>query len=143
MKTRSSKLVRFLSALSVAACGPGPHAAAQTLPSLGVQINAGGPTLSLTGTVGTVYSIQYVNDLSPTNTWVDRTLLQARGDGDVWTDPSAPSTGQRFYRAVSVPPPADPNLVFIQPGRFTMGSPTNEVGRSSIEGPQTVVTISR
>jgi len=143
MKTRSSKLVRFLSVLCVAAWGPGPPAAAQILPSLGIEINAGGPTLSLTGMVGTVYAIQYANDLSPTNTWVDRTLLQARGDGDVWTDPSAPSTGQRFYRAVSVPPPADPNLVFIQPGTFTMGSPTNEVDRSSIEGPQTVVTISR
>ena len=37
--------------------------------------------------------------------------------------------GQRFYRAVSVPAPADTNLVFIQPGTFTMGSPTNEVVR--------------
>src|SRR6266487_5811676 len=102
MKTRSSTLVRFLSVLCVAAWAPA-DAAAQTLPSLGIQINAGGPSLSLTGMVGTVYSIQYANDLSPTNTWVDRTLLQAGGDGDVWTDRSAPSTGQRFYRAVSVP----------------------------------------
>src|SRR6266496_1966307 len=143
MKTRSSKLVRFLSVVCVAAWGPGPHATAQTSPSLGIQVNAGGPTLSLTGMVGTVYSIQYANDLSPTNTWVDRTLLQAKGDGNVGTDPSAPSTGQRFYRAVSVPSPANPNLIFIQPGTFTMGSPTNEVDRSPIEGPQTVVTISQ
>lgn len=143
MKTRCSKLVRFLSVLCVAALGLGPHAAAQALPSLGIQMNAGRPTLSLTGMVATVYSIQYANDLSPTNTWVDRTLLQARGDGDVWTDPSTRSTGQRFYRAVSVPSPANTNLVFIQPGTFTMGSPTNEVDRSTIEGPQTVVTISQ
>src|ERR1051325_1983281 len=142
MKTRFSKLVRFLSVVGAAAWGAAP-AAAQTLPSLGIELNAGGTTLSLTGTVGTVYSIQYANDLSPTNTWIDRTLLQVRGDGDVWSDPSAPSTSQRFYRAVSVPSPADPNLVFIQPGTFTMGSPTNEVDRSPIEGPQTVVTISR
>ena len=92
--------------------------------------------------MGTVYSIQYATDLSPTNLWVDRTLLQAQGGGAVWTDPSAPSTGQRFYRAVSVPAPADTNLVFIQPGTFTMGSPTNEAERWWYEV-QHSVTISR
>jgi len=107
-----------------------------------LRFSAGQSTLSLTGTVGTVYSIQYATDLSPTNLWVDRTLLQAQGGGAVWTDPSAPSTGQRFYRAVSVPAPADTNLVFIQPGTFTMGSPTNEVERVSDEV-QHIVTISR
>jgi len=73
---------------------------------------------------------------------VERTLLQAQGAGTVWTDPSAPTPGQRFYRAVSVPAPADTNLVFIQPGTFTMGSPTNEAERSSDEV-QHLVTISR
>jgi formylglycine-generating enzyme required for sulfatase activity len=34
-------------------------------------------------------------------------------------------------------------MVWIQPGTFTMGSPTNEVGRFLEEGPQTQVTISR
>src|SRR6267143_3188247 len=143
MKTRSLKLVRFLSVLCVAAWGLPAHVVAQTLPSLGIQINSGSATLSLTGTVGTVYSIQYAANLFQTNAWADRTLLQAKGNGDAWTDPTPTSTGQRFYRAVSVPSPADPNLVFIQPGTFTLGSPTNEVDRSSIEGPQTVVTISR
>ena len=93
--------------------------------------------------MGTVYSIQYATGLSSTNLWVDRTLLQAQGASNVWTDPSAPSVGQRFYRAVSVPAPADTNLVFIQPGTFTMGSPTSEEGRDPDEGPQTAVTISR
>jgi len=40
---------------------------------------------------------------------------------------------------VSVAPPADTNLVFIQPGTFTMGSPTNEAE----QGVQHTVTISR
>ena len=53
-----------------------------------------------------------------------------------------PTPGQRFYRALSVAAPADTNLVFIQPGTFTMGSPTNEVGRYSDET-QDTVTISR
>ena len=92
--------------------------------------------------MGTVYSIQYATDLSPTNVWVDRTLVQAQGGSTVWTDPSAPSSGQRFYRAVSVAAPADTNLVFIQPGTFTMGSPANEAQRGSDEV-QHIVTISR
>ena len=98
--------------------------------------------MSLTGGVGTVYSIQYATDLSPTNVWVDRTLVQAKGGGTVWTDPSSPTPGQRFYRAVSVPAPADTNLVFIQPGTFTMGSPTNEAERD-LDETQHTVTISR
>jgi formylglycine-generating enzyme required for sulfatase activity len=35
------------------------------------------------------------------------------------------------------------NMVFIPPGTFRMGSPTNEVDRWDWEGPQTAVTISR
>jgi formylglycine-generating enzyme required for sulfatase activity len=73
---------------------------------------------------------------------VDRTLLQAQGAGAVWTDPSVPTPGQGFYRAVSVASPADTNLVFIQPGTFTMGSPTDEAEQGSDETQHTV-TISR
>jgi len=91
--------------------------------------------------VGTVYSIQYATGLSSTNQWVDRTLLQAQGASNLWTDPSAPTPGQRFYRAVSVPAPADTNLVFIQPGTFMMGSPTNEAEGAGET--QHTVTISR
>ncbi len=119
-----------------------PRAAGQTRPSLGLGFSAGQPRLSLTGQVGTVYSIQYASGLSATNVWVDRTLLQAQGAGNVWTDPSAPTPGQGFYRAVSVAAPADTNLVFIQPGTFTMGSPTSEAERYSDEV-QHLVTISR
>lgn len=43
-------------------------------------------------------------------------------------------------------PPANPDpqhLVWIKPGTFTMGSPTDEVDRFDNEGPQTQVTISQ
>src|SRR2546426_9664518 len=142
MKTRCSKLVLFFCLLVFGVWAGAPNAFAQTSPSLGLRFSAGQPTLSLTGVVGTVYSIQYATDLSPTNLWVDRTLLQAKGSSTVWTDPSAPTPSQRFYRAVSVAAPADTNLVFIQPGTFTMGSPTNEAERGSDEV-QHIVTISR
>ena len=38
---------------------------------------------------------------------------------------------------------APTNMVFIPPGTFRMGSPTNEVDRYDSEGPQTDVIISR
>src|SRR6266851_1564389 len=142
MKPRSSSFARFLSILFLTLWALAPRVSAQPRPSLGLQFSGGQPTLTLTATVGIVYSIQYATGLSPTNLWLDRTLLQAQGVSTVWTDPSAPSTGQRFYRAVSVAAPADTNLVFIQPGTFTMGSPTNEAERITNEV-QHSVTISR
>ena len=119
-----------------------PGATAQTRPSLALRFSAGQPTLDLTGAVGSVYSIQYATDLSSTNVWVVRSLLQAEDVGTVWTDPSAPTPAQGFYRAISLPAPADPNLVFIQPGTFTMGSPTNEAERG-LDEVQHQVTLSR
>src|SRR6266568_9404736 len=96
MKTRFSKPVRFLSALGLVLWAAGPRASAQAPPSLGLRFSAGQPTVSLTGEVGTVYSIQYATGLSATNLWVDRTLLQAQGAGTFWTEPSAPDIDQRF-----------------------------------------------
>ncbi|HWW03553.1 MAG TPA: formylglycine-generating enzyme family protein [Candidatus Acidoferrum sp.] len=142
MKTRCSKLVPFHSVLFLALWAVAPLASAQVRSTLGLGFSAGQPTLSLTGEVGTVYSIQYATGLSPTNFWEDRTLLQAQAASTVWSDPSAPTPGQRFYRAVSVAAPADTNLVFIQPGTFAMGCPTNEAERISDETQHTV-TISR
>ncbi len=142
MQTISSKLVRFLSLLWLVVWAVVPRAAGQIRPSLGLRYSAGHPTISLTGEVGTVYSIQYASGPSQTNQWVDRTLLQAQGAGNVWTDPSAPTPGARFYRAVSVAAPADTNLVFIQPGTFRMGSPISEALRGLAEVLH-LVTISR
>jgi hypothetical protein len=129
MKTSFSKLLRLPWAVCLAVWGAEPPASAQSPPRLGLQFYSGQPSLTITGTAGTVYSIQYASDLSPTNHWTDRTLFQVRGTNDVWTDPSAPAPSQRFYRAVCVPAPADTNLVFIQSGTFTMGSPISEAER--------------
>ncbi len=139
---RSSKLVGLLSVLWLIVWAVAPRGSAQSRPSLGLRISGGQPTLNLTGEVGIVYSIQYATGLSSTNVWVDRTLLQAQGASNDWTDPSAPTPGQRFYRAVSVAAPADTNLVFIQPGTFRMGSPISEALRGLAEVLH-LVTISR
>ena len=138
MKTQTSKLVRFHCALCLAVWAAGPRAAAQTPPMLDSQAYAG---LTITGEVGTVYSIEYVTDLAQTNSWRCLEFLQLPGSPYLWADKSAPATGRRFYRAQIFAPPA--NMVFIPPGTFMMGSPTNEVDRDPDEGPQTAVTISR
>jgi formylglycine-generating enzyme required for sulfatase activity len=119
-----------------------PRASAQTPPGLSLQLYVG---LSITGAVGTVYSVEYVTDLSQTNSWHCLEFLRPPASPYLWADRSGPATGQRFYRAAAFAAPT--NLVFIPPGTFMMGSPTNEVDREPIpgivEGPQTAVTISR
>jgi formylglycine-generating enzyme required for sulfatase activity len=141
MSLRISKPVRFLSVLGLVVWGAGPLAGAQTPAALGIQTYAG---LTITGAVGTVYSIEYVTDLGQTNTasaWRCLEFLQLPASPYLWADKSGPATGRRFYRAVAFAAPT--NLVFIPPGTFRMGSPTNEVDRLVDEGPQTAVTIGR
>src|SRR4029077_8552154 len=143
MKTRFSKHVRFLPILCWAALAVGPRTSAQTPPGLDLQLYAG---LTITGAVGTVYSVEYVTDLAQTNSWRCLEYLQPPASPYLWTDKSAPATGQRFYRAAAFAAPT--NLVFIPPGTFMMGSPTNEADREPfypliVEGPQTAVTISK
>ena len=139
------KLIQYNLAAAIicwAALAVAPQASAQTPPGLGLQLYAG---LSITGAVGTVYSVEYVTDLAQTNSWDCLEFLQPPASPYLWADKSAPATGQRFYRAVVFAAPT--NLVFIPPGTFRMGSPTNEEDREPIpgikEGPQTAVTISK
>ena len=116
-------------------------ASAQTPAGLDVQLYAG---LTITGAVDTVYSVEYVTELAQTNNasaWRCLEFLQLPASPYLWADKSTPATDKRFYRAVVFEAPT--NLVFIPPGTFRMGSPTNEVDRFDNEGPQTAVTISR
>ena len=101
-----------------------PRVSAQTPAGLNLKLYAG---LSITGAVGTVYSVEYVTDLAQTNSWRCLEFLQLPASPWLWADKSAPATGRRFFRAVVFAAPT--NMVFIPPGTFRMGSPTNEVGR--------------
>jgi len=100
--------------------------------------------VSITGMVGTVYAIQATTNVADTNSWVTVSFVQLPATNYLWTDTATPATGRRFYRAVASVPT---NLVFIPPGTFRMGSPTNEVDRnptfSGDEGPQTEVTLTK
>jgi formylglycine-generating enzyme required for sulfatase activity len=126
-----------LAALGLAAF----HVCAQTEAELDIATYAG---LTITGEVGKVYSVEYVTDLAQTNdpsAWRCLEYLQLLTSPYLWADKSAPATERRFYRAVAMEP--SPNMVFIPPGTFRMGSPADEVDRFEWEGPQTAVTISR
>lgn len=58
-----------------------------------------------------------------------------------FVDPSAHASRTRFYRTLLQSAPS--NMVFIPPSTFTMGSPSNDPGRSIFEGPQSTVTLTR
>jgi len=128
--------------LTIAAIGLAVlNLSAQTPPVLNLQMYAG---VTVTGAVGTVYSIEYVTDLAQTNNpsaWRCLEYLQLAASTYLWADKSSPATSQRFYRAGVFAAPT--NMVFIPPGTFMLSSSTNEVDRWENEGPQTAVTISR
>jgi formylglycine-generating enzyme required for sulfatase activity len=138
MKTRFWISFQWLSVLCLAVWAVGPRALAETQAGLAVQTYAG---LTITGAVGTVYTVQYTTDLAQSNDWRAAGIVQLPGSPYLWVDTTAPATGRRFYRAVEGPV----NLAWIPPGTFTMGSPTNELEREIYisEGPQTVVTLTR
>jgi len=117
---------------------------AQTNIGLSIQLYAG---LSVTGVVGKVYQVQYAYGLSETNTWYALQHFELKWNPHGFVDTTCPADEKRFYRAVEVEVPTNvvpvANMVFIPPGTFMMGSPTNEPVRRDHEGPETVVTISR
>jgi formylglycine-generating enzyme required for sulfatase activity len=140
MKTRFSKQIRLLNILFLAACATLPECSAQTQ-ELDIHTYAG---LTIIGEIGKVYSIEYTTDLTMTNdasAWICLEFLQLPASPYLWVDKSALAATNRFYRAMVIEAPT--NMVFIPPGTFRMGSPTNEVDRLNTDGPQTEVTISR
>src|SRR5213075_1344766 len=132
---RVSNLVRLLSSLCLAVWAAVPLASAQIPAGLDIQLYSG---LTVTGEVGTVYSIEYLTDFSRTNAWRCLDFFRLPATNYLWVDPDPPASGRRFYRAVAA---VRTDMAFIPPGSFRMGSPTNEVGRLNDEGPQTVVTL--
>jgi len=92
---------------------------------------------AITGPPG-VYAISASTDLTH---WTELQVLSNDFGAIVVTDADVHLSTAKFYRAGPLTIPA--NMVYIQPNTFLMGSPTNELGRSPDEGPQTLVTLSR
>ena len=104
--------------------------------TLGVQLCAG---VSITGTNVGLFAVQATGNLADSNSWACVGLVQLPATNCFWTDTSkSAASGQRFYRTVQT----STNLVYILPGTFTMGSPTNEALRWTDET-QHLVTISK
>ena len=93
-----------------------PRGSTQTSPGLAIQLY---PGLTITGAVGTAYSIQCVPNLAQTNDWLELTNLTLTSSSQLLFDTAGPAAGQRFYRAVSA-------MVLIPAGSFQMGDSFNE-----------------
>jgi formylglycine-generating enzyme required for sulfatase activity len=126
---------RFVCLVCSVICAASPTLLSQGATEVDLQMY---PGLTITGPVGTVYSIEYCADVSATNGWKCVDFVRLPATSYFWVDRNAPAGSRRFYRAVAE---VRTNLVFIPPGTFVMGSPTNEVDRGDNEGPQTEVTL--
>ena len=80
----------FLPALTFALWAAVPRAVCQTDVGLSIQTYAG---LSITGAVGTVYTVQYTTDLAQSNDWRAAGIVQLPSNPYLWVDTAAPTTG--------------------------------------------------
>ncbi len=104
------------------------------------------PRVTLHGLPGDTNQIETANSLDAP-VWVPLTTVVLTNAVQEWYDLISPPGGWRFYRSVLMGsggrPTPGPRFVWLPAGQFVMGSPATEVDRSSDEGPQTRVTLSR
>jgi formylglycine-generating enzyme required for sulfatase activity len=112
-------------------------ALAATRPVLKYQPQSG---LTITGAVGTIYAVQWSTNLAAAAAWRCLKFLQLSNTSYLMPGTASANQGSRVFKVTAV---TATNFVFIPPGSFLLGSPTNEVGRYSDEGPQTTVTFSQ
>lgn len=99
------------------------------------------PAITITGPIQSLQQVQYSTNLADTNAWMILSHVRLDATPKPFYDATA-SGEKRFYRTKTVGV-WDTNLVWIPPGTFLMGSPTNEQGRATAEGPQTLVTLTK
>ena len=90
--------------------------------------------------------LQWADALGDTNQWFTITNVMVGSNAFYFSDMEAGAASKRFYRALVIPQPANPDpsqLVWVPSGTFLLGSPGTEQDRSPSEGPQTAVRISR
>jgi formylglycine-generating enzyme required for sulfatase activity len=104
------------------------------------------PLVTIYGLPGDTNQIETANSLGAGAMWSPLTQVVLTNDVQEWYDRISAPWAWKFYRSVLVggswPTPGQ-RFVWLPPGTFTMGSPTNEVGRATDEGPQTHVTLTR
>ena len=100
------------------------------------------PAITLNGPLGSMQMVQYSTNPADTNGWTSIAGVRMVTTNQIFYDATGTNLAHRFYRSVMVSV-ADTNLVWIPPGTFLMGSPETEQGRSTNEGPQTLVTLTQ
>lgn len=121
----------------------GPSGLAQgTPPALQAALH---PGVTIVGTVGERYRIDYRLDVEGPETWTALTEIELPTTPFVFYDPTPAQLPRRFYRAVALTRLVRPaeDFVWCPPGSFQMGSPPTEEGRLDIEGPARRVSLSR
>ena len=104
------------------------------------------PMLTIYGWPGDTNRIETSDSLDPNAVWLMRTNVVLTSAIYEFYDRSSAPGSRRFYRAVLLGGNrVDPGerFVWLPPGQFVMGSPTNEVDRQADEGPQRRVTLTR
>ncbi len=108
-----------------------------------IKLETNAVTLTFTALPGTNYWIHESTDLVY---WFEvGTVVADRERMEFKLVPDPSKAPRRYYRVdlASTAQPGPAGMVWIPPGTFTMGSPSNEQDRFSWEGPQTVVTITK
>lgn len=120
-----------------------PEARSQVPPVVRLQILNGQPVLSVTGAANTLCTVQYATAAEP-NRRLYLTNVALTSNPTLLRDTFDPALPRRFYRAFLQVGPAIlvENMVWIPPGTFTMGSPTNEAERGPYES-QHLVTLTK
>ena len=114
---------------------------AQSPPTLSVQVSNRSVRLRIAGEVGSACTIQWASNLYGANNWQFLTNLTPLSSSPYVVADTNAVTAPRFYRAFAQQVRTNvvtTNMVWIPPGTFVMGSPTNEAERSSEETQHTV-----
>jgi formylglycine-generating enzyme required for sulfatase activity len=122
------------------------HALAGTPAALSLQLTNGCPRVCLSGVASNACTVQFATNLNDPFPWHFLTNFVATNNQAAFMDTNRSLTGNPvYYRAFTqVLPPnvvAVSNMVWIAPGNFIMGSPTNEALRGDDET-QHQVTLS-
>jgi formylglycine-generating enzyme required for sulfatase activity len=121
---------------------------AQSPPALSVQVSNRSVRLRIAGDVGSACTIQWASSLYGGNNWQFLTNLTPLSSSPYVVADTNVVTAPRFYRAFAQQVRTNvvtTNMVWIPPGTFVMGSPTNEAERqpNGWDETQHTVTISR
>jgi formylglycine-generating enzyme required for sulfatase activity len=118
----------------------------QTPASLNIQFSNGYVRLNISGAVSNACTVQYATNLTQLNPWHYQRNFLLTNSPVLFLDTNQLSLTPRFYRVFTQQLPTNvvplTNMIWISPGTFIMGSPTNEAERIADETQHTV-TLSR